>query len=237
MDYELSSTTHVPAVRKYSQLPKLFRWFSQHCVLRSPEESDVMHIWNAVTHPHYARCWTSTVPHSLDEVTQRVHRALSDWNRGTRYALGVHRKSTQEFVGWIELTAHPTQKGAWLMQWFLHPRYALDAIAQEAITATLDLMFSALDAQTLYARSPAGHTVFDTMLNNVGFIEVAPAGALDATTQRPHSHAVYEIRRNDWAAMRGMQGAATHEVAHTAGHAAVSPAWASTTPRKELALV
>lgn len=217
MNYTLSAKSDVPAAvapRKYSQLPKLFRWFSEHCVLRSPEESDVMHIWNAVTHPHYARCWTSAVPLSLDEVTQRVHRALGDWNRGTRYALGVHRKSTQEFVGWIELTSHPTQKGAWLMQWFLHPRYALEPMAQEAIAAAMDLMFSTLDAQTLYARCPAGHTAFDALLNNVGFIEVAPAGEFDATTQRPRPHGVYEMRRADWNAMRSQGTPTTSAPAH-----------------------
>ncbi|HRK56810.1 MAG TPA: GNAT family N-acetyltransferase [Burkholderiaceae bacterium] len=230
MQYELLEKNHAPAVRKYTQLPKLFRWFSAHCVLRSPEESDVLHVWNAASHPSYARCWTSAVPASLDEVTQRVTRALAQWQRGTHYALSVHRKATQEFVGWIELSAHPTQKGAWLMQWFLHPRYVADAMAHETLSAALDLMFGVLDAKAIYARCPADHLTFEKMLNQTGFIEVAPAGSLDATTHRPRSHGVFEICHADWSAMK------REPAQQSTPHHAARP-WAPSTQSIELALV
>ena len=188
--------------RKYSQLPKLFRWFSEHCVLRSPEESDVMHIWNAATHPHYAHCWTGPVPRSLDDVAQRVDRALSDWNRGSRYALAVQRKSTQEFVGWIEFTAHASDRGAWLAQWFVHPRYVADDIGLEAISAALDLMFNTLDARTLYASCPPTYAHFVQWLNDTGFIEIAAAGGVDATTGRTRAAGMFELGRTAWTQMQ-----------------------------------
>ena len=234
MDRTLNATQFAPAPRKYSQLPKLFRWFSEHCVLRSPEESDVMHIWNTGTHPHYARCWTGAVPRSLEEVAQLVHRALADWNRGTRYALTVQRKSTQEFVGWIELTAHATRRGAWLMQWFLHPRFVADTLAQESVAAAVELMFNTLSADTLYAQRPAAHAVFDQLLNNAGFIEVAPAGSLDAATQRPRSHAVFELGRADWTAMRR---ALMKDTQSPLAGPPTAPSWVTTGLRAELALI
>jgi RimJ/RimL family protein N-acetyltransferase len=234
MDRALHATSFAPVLRRYSQLPKLFRWFSEHCVLRSPEESDVMHVWNAVTHPQYTHCWTGVVPRSLDDVTRIVHRALTEWNRGTRYALTVQRKNTQEFVGWIELTAHASKKGAWLLQWFLHPRFVADPIAQESVAAAVELMFNTLEAQTLYAQSPAAHVVFDQLLNDAGFIEVAPAGSLDATTRRQRSHGVFELGRADWTAMRRQQMKDTHS---SMAGPATAPSWVTTGLRAELALV
>jgi RimJ/RimL family protein N-acetyltransferase len=228
----LAPQTPGASVRKYSQLPKLFRWFSEHCVLRAPEESDVMHIWNAVTHPQYTRCWTGPVPRILEDVAALVQRALGDWTRGTRYALAVQRKSTQEFVGWIELLAHASRKGAWLIHGFIHPRYIADPIAREALVAAAELMFNTLDAQALYAQSPAGNTVFEQLLNEAGFIEVAPAGSLDAVTQRPRAYSLFELGREDWAAMRRLQ---SPEAGATATPTA--PSWINSGLRRELALL
>jgi len=232
--HTLHTTDFVAASRRYTQLPKLFRWFSEHCVLRSPEESDVMHIWNAAKHPHYAKCWTGPVAGSLDEVARRVQKAMTEWNRGKQYALAVHRKSTQEFVGWIDLIAHPTQKGAWLMQWFLHPRYVADSMAQGAISAAMELMFSVLDTQTLYARIPAAHQSYERLVNEAGFIEIAPAGSLDATTHRPRSHGVFEMRRADWVQMYRQSDGSNRKV--TSG-ATTTPSWVSSGLHKELELV
>lgn len=225
-------TAPTAPARKYSQLPKLFRWFSEHCVLRAPEESDVMHLWNAATHPHYTRCWTGAVPRNLDEAATVVQRALADWSRGTRYALAVQRKTTQEFVGWIELTAHATRKGAWLLHGFIHPRYIADPIACEALVAAAELMFNTLDAQALYAQCPAAHPVFERLLNDAGFIEVAPAGSLDAITHKPRAYGLFELGRNDWAAMQR-----TQVQNGTLTAAPTAPSWVHSGLRRELALI
>lgn len=230
--------THIAArqpaatARKYSQLPKLFRWFSEHCVLRAPEESDVMHIWNAVSHPHFTHCWTSPAPRSLGDVATLVQRALTEWSRGTRYALAVQRKATQEFVGWIELTAHATRKGVWLVHWFIHPKYITAPIAHEAISAAAELMFSSLDAQSLYAQNPAGHTLFDQLLNDAGFIEVAPAGSLDALTHTARAYALFELGRADWTSIRRAQS-----LEGTASIEPTAPSWINSGLRRELALI
>lgn len=218
------------APRKYHQLPRLFRWFSEHCVLRSAEESDVMHLWNAASHPHFERCWSGPVPRSLDDVTRRVHRAQAEWNGGQRYALAVQRKATQEFVGWIELVAHASRRGAWLLQWFVHPRYVADPIGRETVAAASELMFATLDTQHLYATNRPAYGHFSQWLNDCGFIEIAAAGTVDPTTQRRRTESVFELGRTDWERMRGTA------VPHCAnrGPATLSPA---TQPRIELALV
>jgi len=81
-------------------------------------------------------------------------------------------------------------------------RFLNTPIAAEAILATGDLGFAALGAQKLYAGCPAGHEVFEQMLNDAGFMEVIPAGSLDQTTHRPRRSALFEMRREDWKAIR-----------------------------------
>jgi RimJ/RimL family protein N-acetyltransferase len=186
--------------RRYTQLPRYFRWFSDSCVLRQLDESDVARIWSAVLHPAFERCWTVTIPRSEAEVAQLVKGAQADWQRGARYAMALVRKQTHDFVGWIELRTS-RERGAWLLDWFIHPKFIADAIAREALTAAADLMYSALDAQRLLANCPRGHTNFERLLNEAGFIELVPAGSLDHATGRPRAHALYELGRRDWLAM------------------------------------
>lgn len=186
--------------RRYTQLPRYFRWFSDHCVLRQLDDSDGARILEAVLHPAAGGCGTAAVPRSAAEVAQLLRDARSDWQRGTRYAMALVRKQTHEFVGWIELRA-TAQRGAWMLDWFVHPHFADSGIASEALTAAADLMFSALEAQRLLAHCPRGHARFEGLLNDAGFIELALAGGVDRATGRPRPHALYELRRGDWLAM------------------------------------
>lgn len=186
--------------RRYTQLPRYFRWFSDHCVLRQLDDSDVARILDAALHPAFERCGTIAAPRSDAEAAQFVRGAQADWQRGARYAMALVRKQTHEFVGWIELCA-TAERGAWMLDWFVHPRFAGSAIASEALTAAADLMFSALDAQRLLANCPRGHAGCERLLNDAGFIELAPAGSVDRTTGRPRLHALHELGRRDWLAM------------------------------------
>lgn len=186
--------------RRYTQLPRYFRWFSDHCVLRQLDDSDVARILDAVAHPAFARCGTMAAPRSETEVAQFVRSAQADWQRGARYAMALVRKQTHEFVGWIELCA-TAERGAWMLDWFVHPRFADSGVASEALTAAADLMFSALDAQRLLAHCPRGHAGCERLLNDAGFIELAPAGSVDRGTGRPRPHALHELGRRDWLAM------------------------------------
>lgn len=186
--------------RRYTQLPRYFRWFSDHCVLRQLDDSDVARILDAVAHPANSRCGTMAAPHGQTEVAQFVRSAQADWQRGMRYAMALVRKQTHEFVGWIQLCALP-ERGAWMLDWFVHPRFAGSAIASEALTAAADLMFSALDAQRLLANCPRGDAGCERLLNEAGFIELAPAGSVDRATGRARPHALHELGRGDWLAM------------------------------------
>jgi RimJ/RimL family protein N-acetyltransferase len=186
--------------RKYTQLPRYFRWFSDHCVLRQLDASDAARILEAAAHPVLDACGTMAVPRSAAEAAQLVRDAQADWQRGARYAMALVRKQTHEFVGWIELRA-TAERGAWVLDWFVHPRFAGSAIAGDALTAAADLMFSALDAQRLLANCPRGHAGFERLLNDAGFIELAPAGSPDRATGRLRPHALHEIGRRDWLAM------------------------------------
>ncbi len=186
--------------RRYTQLPRYFRWFSDHCVLRQLDESDAVRIADAVSRPAFERCGTRAAPCGAAEIAQFVHAAQSDWQRGTRYAMALLRKHTHEFVGWIEVRA-TAERGTWTLDWFVHPRFADSAIAAEALTAPADLMFSVLDAQRLLANCPRGHADFERMLNDAGFIELAPVGSPDRATGRPRPTALHELGRRDWLAM------------------------------------
>lgn len=187
--------------RRYSQLPRYFRWFSDRCVLRQIDESDVARIWSAVTHPAFEQCWTVAIPNSSDDVAAFVKTAQLDWQRGTRYAMAVLRKQTHDFVGWLELRASSVP-GAWTLDWFIHPRFVGDTVASEALAAGAELMFNTLEVRKLYARCAPGLPHFEQLLNDVGFIEVAAAGSVNAQTGKPRRHAVHELGRSDWMAMR-----------------------------------
>jgi RimJ/RimL family protein N-acetyltransferase len=188
-------------VRKPTQLPRFFRWFTEHCVLRQIDASDVARIWTAVLHPAYEKCWTVAIPKSAAEVAAMVNGANADWQRGTRYTIAVLRKQTQEFVGWVEARS-AGEPDAWLLDWFIHPRFLTDSLAQEALAGAADLMFRAVRARTLYANCPARQGHFEKLLNDAGFIELVPAGSLDVNG-RPRQQALYELGQRDWARMHG----------------------------------
>ncbi len=213
--------------RRYAKLPRFFRWFSEHCVLRQLDAADIERAWNSVTHPAFGRCWTSTVPRSEADVAALVAAAQADWMRGARYVMAVNRKQTQDFIGWIELRA-TAARGVWTVDWFIHPRFIADDLAREAVSAAADLMFSALDVLSLYANCPRQHVHFERLLNDAGFIELVPAGSLDHTTGRPRSQSLFELRRADWMVVRRAQQA-DH------GPATLGPL--STQPKLELALL
>lgn len=186
--------------RRYTQLPRYFRWFSDHCVLRQLDDSDAARILDAALEPALEPCGTLVPPRTGAEVARFVRSAQADWLHGARYAMALMRKQTHEFVGWIELRA-TAERGTWVLDWFVHPRFAASPIAGEALTAAADLMFSALDARRLLANCPPRHRAFEQMLNDAGFIELAPAGSVDRATGRPRPHAVHELGRSDWLAM------------------------------------
>lgn len=190
--------------RRGTQLPRYFRWFSERCVLRQLDSSDVARVWRAAVHPAFVRCWTTDAPATAADVAQRVAAAQAEWMRGGRYVLAVTRRQTQEFIGWIDLRA-TAARGVWTVDGFVHPRFVADALASEAVAAAADLLFAALDAHSLYANCPARNAPFERMLNDAGFIELVPAGSLDPTTGLPRARALYELRRGDWTLVRNAQ--------------------------------
>lgn len=200
--------------RRYSQLPRLFRWFSDHCVLRRLDEADAARIVQAIAQPGFERGCNGAAPRSAAEVAEFVCRAQGDWLRGARYVMAVLRKQTHEFVGWVELRAG--ERGRWTLGWGISPQPSARPLAREVLLAVADLMFTALDAHGLYADCPRGNVSVEQLLNDAGFIELVPAGSLDPLTGRPRRAALYELGRADWHTLRGMRAAAApapHELA------------------------
>jgi RimJ/RimL family protein N-acetyltransferase len=216
--------------RKYAQLPRGFRWFTEHCVLRTLDESDIARIWKAVMHPAFAHCWTANVPQSHAEVAEFVRAAQADWLRGTCYTMAAMRKQTHDFVGWVELRAHATERGVWTLDWFIHPKFVAAEVARDVLAAVADLMFSALDTQHLYANCPPKHALFEHLLNEAGFIELVPAGSLDVHTAKPRPQSLFHIGSRDWSAMHGA-------IAKPLAQRAFSSTWVANTLRHELALI
>jgi RimJ/RimL family protein N-acetyltransferase len=214
--------------RRYSQLPRFFRWFSNHCVLRQLDDGDVARITRAMAHPDFARCWSGAAPQNEGEVVEFVRAAQTEWLRGTRYLMAVVRKQSHDFVGWVELRA--IEKGAWMLRWFIQPELAERDVAKEMLLAAADLMFTALDAQKLYANCPRGHGLFERLLNGASFIELVPAGSLDHVTGQPRRQSLYELGLHDWRSL----GAARDQAAGAVSAAVASMAKG---PRAELALV
>ncbi len=199
------SATSTPAAtegRIYTQLPRYFRWFTQHCVLRQLDGTDVPRIWRAVVQPLFRECWSAKAPRSEREVKDQVRRALTDWLQGTGYTMAVIKRQSHEFVGCVGMQSVGPTRTVWTIDWFTHPNFLGTPLAAEAVLATGDLAFAALGARKLYAGCPAGHEVFEQMLNDGGFIEVVPAGSLDQYTHQPRTSSLFEMRREDWKAMR-----------------------------------
>jgi RimJ/RimL family protein N-acetyltransferase len=214
--------------RRYSQLPRFFRWFSNHCVLRQLDDADIARIARAMSHPDFTRCWGGAAPQTEAEVAEFVRNAHTEWLRGTRYLMAVVRKQSHDFVGWVELRA--IEKGSWMLRWFVQPDFAERDIAKEMLLAAADLMFTALDAQKLYANCPRGHALFERQLNGASFIELVPAGSLDSVTGQPRKQSLYELGVRDWKSLAN----APHE---TAGAVSTAFAWMAKGARAELALV
>lgn len=213
--------------RRYTQLPRYFRWFSSRCVLRQIDQSDATRLAASLAHPAFESCWTANAPQTEADVAAFVAKAHADWQHGARYVMAVMRKQTHEFVGVVELrrTSHAA---AWTLDWFVHPRFAGDAAATEMLTAAAGLMFGTLDARKLFVRCPPEHARFERLLNDAGFIEVAAAGSIDARTGRPRSRAVFELGRTDWEAMRDRAEAEADTL---------PSAWVASSMRLELQLV
>ena len=197
------TTEAAPAeTRIYGQLPRYFRWFTEHCVLRQLDGADVLRIWRSVVQPQFVECWAGAAPQSEREVKDLVRRALTDWLEGTGYSMAVVKRQSHEFVGYVGMRSVGPTRSVWTIDWFTHPNFMGTPLAVEAIMATGDLTFAALGAQKLYAGCPAGHEPFEQMLNDAGFIEVVPAGSLDQYTQKPSASSLFEMRREDWKAIR-----------------------------------
>lgn len=214
--------------RRYTQLPRFFRWFSNHCVLRQLDDSDIARIVRTMSHPDFARCWGGPAPRTEDDVVNFVSASHAEWLRGSRYVMAVLRKQQHDFVGWIELRA--VEKGAWMVRWFIQPEFICHEIAKDVLAAAADLMFSALDAQKLYANCPPGHFVFEQLLNSANFIELVPAGSLDHVTGQPRRQSLYELGALEWKAFSSSQH-------HPAGAVSTAVAWTARNPHHELALV
>jgi RimJ/RimL family protein N-acetyltransferase len=193
--------------RRVVQLPRFFRWFSNQCVLRQVDVSDVPRIWKAVLYPEYESCWSSTMACSEREVADLVHAAQSDWQRGTRYMMAAHRKQTQEFVGWISARApqDATKHGVWSLEWFIHPEFITSSLTLEVLAAGTDLLMNVLDARVLRADCPAGHTHFEEVLQAAGYAPHVPAGSLDPATGRARAQALYVLTQRDWQLAHGAQ--------------------------------
>jgi RimJ/RimL family protein N-acetyltransferase len=197
-----TSTSTSADARAYAQLPRYFRWFTQHCVLRQLDGADVPRIWRAVVQPRFAECWANRAPASEREVKELVRSALVDWLHGSGYWMAVVKRQTHEFVGYVAIHSVGPSRTVWTLDWFTHPNFLNTPIAVEAIMASGDLAFAALGAQKLYAGCPAGHEAFEQMLNDAGFIELIPAGSLDQETHKPRRSSLFEMRREDWKAIR-----------------------------------
>ena len=222
--------SQAPSQRKHAQLPRGFRWFSDHCVLRQLDDSDVARIWKAVMHPAFSQCWTTEVPQSHTEVAEFVRVAQADWLRGTRYTMAVVRKLTHDFVGWVELRAANAERGAWTLDWFIHPKFVAADVARDVLAAVADLMFSALDTRRLYANCAPKHALFGHFLGEAGFIELVPAGSLDHQTARPRKQTLFHLDRADWLTAHRATGALTDEPAEYS-------TWITTSLSQELTLI
>jgi RimJ/RimL family protein N-acetyltransferase len=200
----MSATSTSPSAdpRIYAQLPRYFRWFTDHCVLRQLDGADVPRIWRAVVQPRFVECWADRTPGSEREVKELVRRGLAEWMQGTGYSMAVIKRQSHEFVGFVGMHAVGPTRTVWTIDWFTHPNFLGSPAAVEAIMAAGDLTFAALGAQKLYAGCPAGHEPFEQMLYDAGFIEAIPAGSLDHETHEPRPSSLFEMRRDDWKAIR-----------------------------------
>ena len=188
--------------RVYAQLPRYFRWFTEHCVLRQLDGADVPRIWRAVVQPLFVECWSNKTPASEREVKELVRGAMAAWLQGSGYSMAAVKRQSHEFVGYVGMNSVGDTRTVWTIDFFIHPNFLNTPTAIEAIMAAGDLTFAALGAQKVYAGCPAGHECFEQLLYDAGFIEAIPAGSLDHRTQRPRQSTLFEMGREDWKAIR-----------------------------------
>jgi RimJ/RimL family protein N-acetyltransferase len=188
--------------RIYANLPRYFRWFTEHCVLRQLDGADVPRIWRAVVQPLFAECWSGQAPRSEREVKELVRSAMAAWSQGSAFSMAAVKRQSHEFVGFIGMHAVGDTRTVWTVDFFIHPNFMTSPNAIEAIMAAADLTFAALGAQKVYSGCPAGHEVFEQLLYDAGFIEAIPAGSLDHQTQQPRQCSLFEMCRDDWKAIR-----------------------------------
>ena len=216
--------------RVTAQLPRYFRWLTERCVLRQLDGADVPRIWRAVVQPVFAQCWSDAAPRSEREVKEMARHGLADWVKGNGYSMAVVKRQSQEFVGCLGVDSTDPTRTIWNIRWFIHPNFLGTPIAVEAIMAIVDLTFAALDAHKLYAACPGSHDAFEQMLNDAGFIELIPAGSLDQYTHKPRTSSLFEMRREDWMAIR-------REYNHQTGSLSLAPIGTGVTNRPTLELL
>jgi len=197
-----TSTPAAAYPRISAQLPRYFRWFTEHCVLRKLDGTDVPRIWRAVVQPQFAHCWAGSAPTSERQVKELVRDALAQWLQGCGYSMAVVKRQSHEFVGYVGMHSVGRSRTVWTIDWFIHPNFLNTPVSLEAFMAIGDLTLAALGARKLYAGCPAGHPAFEQLLNDAGFIEVIPAGSLDHHTHQPRRSSLFEMRREDWKAIR-----------------------------------
>jgi RimJ/RimL family protein N-acetyltransferase len=197
-----STSTAAYDSRVVAQLPRYFRWFTEHCVLRQLDGADVPRIWRAVVQPLFTESWSSKAPASEREVKELVRAAMAGWMHGTSYSMAAVKRQSHEFVGFVGMHSVGDTRSVWTVDFFIHPNFLNSPTAIEAIMAASDLTFAALGAQKVYAGCPAGHECFEQLLYDAGFIEAIPAGSLDHQTQKPRQSTLFEMRRDDWKAIR-----------------------------------
>jgi RimJ/RimL family protein N-acetyltransferase len=227
----MDKNSYLTSSRRYTQLPRFFRWFSNQCVVRQLDDSDIARVWRTVQSRGFARCCSAAAPSTNAEVVEALRVAQADWLRGTRYSLAVLQKRSHDFVGWVDVAPLPTVKQAWTLDAFIDPGFFGSPLALEAVGAAADLLFSALSAQVLYARCPRGNPRLEDILNSQGFIEVAAAGTRDPITGRERQHAQYELGLRDWQALHRAQ------VTLRSTEDQITAQWITTGAKVELTLV
>jgi RimJ/RimL family protein N-acetyltransferase len=137
--------------RLLAQLPRYFRWFTEHCVLRQLDGADVPRIWRAVVQPLFIESWSSKAPASEREVKELVRAAMAGWMHGTSYSMAAVKRQSHEFVGFVGMHSVGDTRSVWTVDFFIHPNFLNSPTAIEAIMAASDLTFAALGAQKVYA--------------------------------------------------------------------------------------
>lgn len=156
-------------------IPKTFHLKSDRLLFRIPSKQDTPYVFEAFHSEGFLDGMTFDAPETEKEVEESIDTVHENWQKATAYAFSFYLKQSSEFVGRVGIRQTDVE-GAWVIYYYIHPKYQRQGYATEAAKKILEFGFSRLDAQLIEAYHAEYNQASQRTLEKIGmeFIDHIP---------------------------------------------------------------